>query len=66
MNEYSSPSWNNDTACLQTLHRNMAEQGWDHWRPSISLCDFDFGHFRISIGFELPRRPLDLGEGLWR
>jgi hypothetical protein len=33
-------------------------QGWNGWQPEISLRDYDFE--------QLPRRPLDLGVGLWR
>jgi hypothetical protein len=51
--------------CLQVLHSSMTEQGWGAWQPATPLPD---NGFRRSDYFrhELPRRPLDIGVGLWR
>ncbi|HZM76650.1 MAG TPA: hypothetical protein VFC19_13035 [Candidatus Limnocylindrales bacterium] len=67
MNETSNPSWNSSTMCLQVLHSTMKEQGWNRWQPATplrnnNLRDYDCPRF----DYELPRRPLDLGVGLWR
>jgi hypothetical protein len=63
MSEISQPGWNSSTMCLHVLHRNMIEQGWDRWQPSK---DYESPRFEWAIEFDLPRRPLDLGVGLWR
>jgi hypothetical protein len=62
MSEIREPGWNCSTMCLQTLHHTMAEQGWDRWQPATPLRDYDFP----KLEFDLPRRPLDFGVGLWR
>ena len=66
MSETSTPSWNSSTMCLQVLHRAMTSQGWD----ATPLRDYDFPllefELTFDLTFELPRRPLDLGVGLWR
>lgn len=57
----ASVGWNSSTMCLQTLHVSMLARGWNSGdRPEIPTCDYEFD------GEQLPRRPLDLGVGLWR
>lgn len=52
------PTWNSSTTCIETIHRRMSTQDWNHWHLEIPLFDGEVG--------ELPRRPLDLGVGRWR
>lgn len=53
-----SPSWNNSTMLLQTLRDKLVDHGWGN--ESVS----EIPHARGSQ--ELPARPMDLGEGVWR
>jgi hypothetical protein len=53
----SGPSWNTSTMCLHMLHHTMSANGWGQAERRLPLAD-DAG--------PLPRRPLDLGVGLWR
>ena len=53
-----NPTWNSSTMCLQTLHRALSDQGWHHGQPDIPMYQGEAG--------SLPRRPPDLGVGLWR
>lgn len=63
MNKKPEPGWNSSTMCLQTLHRTMTEQGWALYHREFPRLDLEV---RIELDLELPRRPLDLGVGLWR
>jgi hypothetical protein len=63
MNEKPEPGWNSSTMCLQVLHHNMTEQGWALYHREFPRFDFEV---RLELDLELPRRPLDLGVGLWR
>lgn len=52
------PSWNASTMCLRTICDVMSAQVGKHRPVEIPLYDGECP--------ELPRRPLDLGVGLWR
>lgn len=51
-------TWNSSTMCLQTLHCALSAQGWHNGQSDIPMYQGEAG--------SLPRRPLDLGVGLWR
>ena len=65
MNEKPEPGWNSSTMCLQTLHRTMTEQGWALYHREFPRFDLEV-RLELDLNLELPRRPLDLGVGLWR
>lgn len=53
-----SSGWNASTMCIRRIHRSMVADGWSRRveQPPLAQCPAE----------DLPRRPLDLGEGLWR
>jgi hypothetical protein len=54
----ASAGWNTSTMCLRVIHGSMLAKGWASKHVEIPLA--------AGGGDELPRRPLDIGEGLWR
>lgn len=55
----SSISWNASTTVVKTLQRRMRKQGWQGGQATEIPC-------YEGEAEPLPRRPLDLGVGLWR
>lgn len=51
-------TWNTSTMCLRTIHRSLSAQVQNHDQLEIPLHEGDME--------PLPRRPHDLGVGLWR